>query len=107
LNDIKPVSATDAIARQHDIDYLISNGNSGEAFLDDMKALSSISEITPESIAMGVGLTLRSIINEALPNSMNFNTSLEDMSKEDTKVVGLYLNDILNRRLQKELETNP
>jgi len=95
---VQPVSSTDKIARQHDIDYLISNGSASQAFFDDMKAVTSITEITPESMAMATGLTLRSLINHILPGSANFNTPLQGYTESETREMGLMLNQILMDR---------
>lgn len=96
LNHVPPVSHTDAIARQHDIDYLISAGNSNQALIDDSNAISRINDVSLESVAMFLGLTARGVINTVFPGLANFNTPIKGLSVEQTHDIGVYLNEKLH-----------
>jgi hypothetical protein len=93
VTGIQPTSYVDAIARQHDIDYLISNGSAIGALHDDVKAiLNSYLSLTPEAFAMRFGLGVRTALNLlSLGYFGNYNTNILGLSQNETKLVGQYL----------------
>jgi len=63
-NGVKPTSPVDAIAQQHDLDYIKYKGDMLGKLKADLVALVKSAPIhTVQSTAMRAGLTLRSIAN--------------------------------------------
>lgn len=97
INNIQPTSATDYIARQHDIDMLTTSGSVTGGIVADVKAMAkSLLEPSLQSFALRLGLgarTLGSILTWG--NYFNYNNSLPGLTDEETQKVGEYLNDIV------------
>jgi len=85
----------DQVAKQHDIDYLISNGSNTGAMLDDIKAIVySFPDISLQAFALRLGLSARMLGNIiTLGRGFKYNTALPGLSEKQTKIVGYYLNN--------------
>lgn len=91
LNGKKPVSETDAIALQHDIDYLTSE----EPIFSDLRAIYK-SGFDLQGIAMKTGLGLRTIVDALLhttpfiPNFTHINgRQVNDIDMTDEELIPL------------------
>lgn len=100
VNDVQPTSYIDGLARQHDIDYMLSSGSYTGAVAADIKAiLGSYAEISLQSIALRLGLSARLLANTLTFGQLaNYNLNLPNMSHEQTQQVGQLLNDKISEK---------
>lgn len=95
LNGVEPKTEIDKIARQHDIDY-INNQSFFGGLKADAKAIAQAiqTKITPESLAMLLGLTTRMIVNTmTLDNMFSFNKDNYNLDQEQRETLVKFLNN--------------
>lgn len=97
MSNLQPTSKTDAVARQHDVDYMISSGSALGAIKDDVKALSSsLLDPSLESLAMRLGLSTRTLLSILTAGqTMNYNNNMPGLSNAETQELGKQLNQYL------------
>lgn len=88
LTNIKPTSDIDAIARQHDVDYLRDNSDLG-MFEADLRAIQKSFTATPslQQIAMITGLSSRIILSALFGK----NLFSGEQSENDAKILQLII----------------
>lgn len=96
LQQVKPTSYIDSIARQHDIDYLRNSGSQIGTLLADAKAILSTYLTIPslQAISLRLGLGTRSFLDLLTAGRIHFNPALKGMTFEQTRAIGEYLNNM-------------
>jgi len=90
-----PINIIDEIAKQHDIDFLMTSGEYTGGLLSNIKAIykTYIDPLSIDGFIMRAGLSLENLIRTITFGKIIFNTNLPNLSNEETKVIGNYLND--------------
>jgi len=94
----QPTSYIDKIARQHDVDFLISNGSMVGGLMDNIRAISKayLNPLSLQSMAMRLGLSAENLLRIISFGNIQYNTKLPGRTQEETRNIGLSLDKYIN-----------